>query len=255
MRHATILASALLLAAASFAAAQPAEKPSAPSAPKQTQESPSPKSCPDCSVRTFYLKYATQPAEMNEIASALRQLLQDARIFVIPSQDAIMVRTTPEDMALTERVLGDLDRPKKAWHLTYTITEMDGDKRVGTQHYSMDLVDGQRTDLKQGSKVPISGGQHGDVVTAFTYQDIGITFTATLVSEGPGARLQSDIEQNSVADQSSTADASYHPVITRNSSLRGAYLLTLNKPLVLGAMDIPGSTHHLEIEALIEPLP
>ncbi len=151
MRH-TALALTLLLSASSSALAQtPADAP---------------KACPDCamrrkepdsqSVRTFYLKYAHQAADINEIGATIRQLIPDAKTFVIPAEDAIMVRAIPEDMALAERAINDLDHPKKAWRLTYTLTEMDGDKRGGTQHYTMDLVDGQQTTLKQGSRVPIA---------------------------------------------------------------------------------------------------
>lgn len=221
------------------------------------------KTCPDCAARrrdfdglptqTFYLKYATSANEMNEIAAALRQLLSsDDRTFVIPSQDAIMVRAIPEDIALAQKVLDNLDRPKKAFRLTYTVTEMDGANRVGAQHYTMDLVDGQQTTLQQSSRVPFAMGATS---TNYTYQDIGTTFNATLSLQGNGARLSTSIDQNSAADQSGAAAETYHPIVTRTASLKGSYLLTPNKPLVLGAMDIPGSSRHLEIEVLMEPLP
>ncbi|HWG18023.1 MAG TPA: hypothetical protein VN678_09185 [Acidobacteriaceae bacterium] len=258
------LALTFLVAACTFAAGQTATK-SPMVAPDAT-----PKPCPDCaarrkdwdaqSTRTFYLKYAVQPAEMNEISAVLRQMLpQDDKTFVIPEQAAIMVRAIPDDMPLAQKVIDDLDRPKKAWRLTYTITEMDGDKRLGSQHYTMDLVDGQRTDLQEGSRVPIATGSYSSgssstaVQTQFTYTDVGITFEATLSPQGSGARLLSSIEQSGVAEANAGAPPS--AVITRHSSLKGSYLLGLGKPLVLGTMDMPGSTHHLEIEALIEPLP
>ena len=37
---------------------------------------------------------------------------------------------------------------------------MDGGKRIGTQHFAMIVVTGQRTVLKQGSKVPIVTGSY-----------------------------------------------------------------------------------------------
>mgnify|MGYP000476360394 CR=1 FL=1 len=41
---------------------------------------------------------------------------------------------------------------------TYTITELDGGKRVGVQHFALALVPGGRTTLKNGSKVPVATG-------------------------------------------------------------------------------------------------
>ncbi|HEY2861381.1 MAG TPA: secretin N-terminal domain-containing protein [Terracidiphilus sp.] len=265
------LAFTLTLATVPHALAQAATKPAEASAAKSVQEAPASKTCPDCAARrkdydslptrTFYFKYASQAADMNEIATAMRQLLpSEDRVYLVPAQGAILIRAIPEDLALAQKVIDDLDRPKKTWRLTYTLTEMDGDKRVGTQHYAMDMVEGQQANLQQDSKVPVptgtysAGGASGattGVQTSFTYQNVGITFNATLVPQAAGARLQSDIQQNGLADTTGTAG----PVVFRSSSLKGAYLLTPGKPLVLGTMDAPGSTHHFQIEVLMEPLP
>lgn len=264
MRYAThTLALAFTLALGGSLLAQTAAKPAsdAPAAKPAQEAAARPRPYFDSfPTRTFYLKYANQQADENEIVTAIRQTVSpEDRVFMVPSQSAILLRAPAEDVALAQKILDDLDRPKKAWRLTYTITEMDGDKRLGIQHYSMDLVDGQQTTVRQGSRVPIATGSYSSgapgaipVQTQFTYRDVGITFDATLTSQANGARLLSSIEQNGVVD----APAGGVPApIERNSSLKGAYLLTSGKPLILGAMDLPGSTHHLQIEALIEPLP
>jgi hypothetical protein len=83
-----------------------------------------------------------------------------------------------------------------------------------------------------------------------------MTFDATVTELGKGVRLQSKVTQagaaapeESTSDAKSTAD---RPVVTRNTSLEGASFLTLGKPMVLGSMDLPGSTRHLEVEVLME---
>ena len=50
----------------------------------------------------------------------------------MPSESAIVVRGTQEQLTQAQKVISELDRPKKAYRLTYTITESDGAKRVGT---------------------------------------------------------------------------------------------------------------------------
>jgi hypothetical protein len=37
--------------------------------------------------------------------------------------------------------------------------------------------------------------------------------------------------------------------------LKGESLLAPGKPLMLGSVDIPGSTSHLDVEVVMEPLP
>jgi hypothetical protein len=257
----SVLTLTLLLAAAPSSFAQPA---------KPSPEATVPKPCPDCAARrkdwdsvpthTFYLKYAIQPADMNEIVAVLRVLLpEDDKTILVPQQGAIVVRAIPEDIALVEKILADLDRPKKTWRLTYTLSEMDGEKRVGTQHYSMVVKDAQQTVMKQGNRVPIvTAASSKDVSsttqTQFAYQDVGMTFSATLdgLQEG-GARLRSDVVKTSLADEKS-GFGQQDPVF-RQSELKGEATLAPGKPLVLGSMDMPGTTHHLQIEALMEPLP
>src|SRR6266849_1119751 len=51
-------------------------------------------------VRTFYLANTVQPQDLTEIVTGLRQLLDLTRIFQINSQNAIIIRDTPDKIAL-----------------------------------------------------------------------------------------------------------------------------------------------------------
>jgi len=207
--------------------------------------------------QTFYLTNVSAQNDANEIAVAVRNLLPpDVKLYLIPSQNAIAVRGTPDQLALVQKIISDLDRPKKTYRLTYTTTETDGSKRVGVQHFAMIVVEGQRTVLKEGSKVPIATGSQsatgsgGGAQTQFTYIDVGMNFDATLEELANGARLRSKVEQLSIAEQ--TSGVGLQDPIIRQSSLEGTSFLTLGKPLVLGSIDIPGSTRHLNIEVVME---
>ena len=168
-------------------------------------------------------------------------------------------------LAVTQALLKDLDRPKKNYRLSYTVTEMDGGKRVGVQHFAMVVVSGQQSTLKQGIRVPIATGSYNATATAgaspspagiqtqFTYLDIGMNFDATLTALENGAMLKSSVEQLSVAPE--TSGVGPQDPVLRQTSLRGMFFVTPNKPLNLGAVDIPGSTRHLDIEVTLDPLP
>ena len=179
----------------------------------------------------------------------------------------MVVRATPENLVLVQKLINDLDRPKKTYRLTYTVTESDSGKRVGTQHFAMVLVSGQTATLKQGSKVPIATGSYSATATAgdspsphpagvqtqFTYLDVGMNFEATLTEMGNNAMLKSKVEQSSIAPEQSGVGP--QDPIVRQTSLQGMFLLSPGKPLILGSVDIPGSTRHLDVEAMLEPLP
>jgi type II secretory pathway component GspD/PulD (secretin) len=206
--------------------------------------------------QTFYLTNVSAQNDANEITVALRNLLPaDVKVFLVPSQNAITMRGTPDELALAQKVISDLDRPKKTYRLTFTTTETDGSKRVGVQHFAMVVAGGQRTMMKQGSKVPIATGSYNatgntGAQTQFTYIDVGMNFDAMLDELANGAKLRSKVEQLSIAEQTSGVGVA-DPII-RQSSLEGTSFLTLGKPLVLGSIDIPGSTRHLDVEVVME---
>jgi type II secretory pathway component GspD/PulD (secretin) len=214
-----------------------------------------------CPERIFHLNNVAQASDANEIQTALRNLLPaDDKIFLIPAQETIILRARPEDISLPEKVINELDHPKKNYRLTYTVTELDGTRQVGIQHFSMVLVSGQETTLKQGSKIPVATGSYSSgspgvgVQTQFTYLDVGMNFDATLTAMGENAMLKSSVEDTSAAPESSEIAGVREPIV-RQSTLKGESLLAPGKPLALGSMDIPGSTTHLQIEVVMEPLP
>jgi len=217
----------------------------------QPSAKPNPDTLPE---RTFYLNAVAGSSEGQDLFYAIRNTLsQYAKVQFVQSQNAIIVRSTPDDLALVQKMLNDLERPKKSYRLTYTVTEMDGPKRIGVQHFVMVVASGQKTSLKQNSRVPVSTAPPGVVQTQFSYQDVGMDFDATLDVFPNGARLNTLVNDSSFA-QDLTENTS-HPPISRHMTLEGASFIIPGKPLMLGAMDIPGSTRHLDVEVVMEPVP
>jgi type II secretory pathway component GspD/PulD (secretin) len=176
-------------------------------------------------------------------------------IAYVPSRNALFVRGNAEQLAQVQQLLSSLDRAKHAYRLTYTISDFDGERLVGKQHFSLVVVSGGRTTLKSGSKIPIATGSaddKGSTQTQFTYLDLGLNFDASLDDNVDGMRLRSKVERSSVPDDKTIAGVN-EPVI-RQSVLEGTSLLTPGKPLLLGSMDTPSSTRRLDIEVVMDPI-
>jgi general secretion pathway protein D len=63
-------------------------------------------------MKVFYLSNATSVQEIQEIATAVRTLGDIRRVFPLNAQKALLVRATTDQMALTEKLLHDLDKAK-----------------------------------------------------------------------------------------------------------------------------------------------
>lgn len=64
-------------------------------------------------VQTFYLANAWQQNDMNDIQTALRNVLGgNVKVYGVASQNAIVVRGTPDELLLSQKLISDLDKPR-----------------------------------------------------------------------------------------------------------------------------------------------
>ena len=63
-------------------------------------------------IKTFYLSNTIQAAELNEIVQTIRTLLDIRRITPSTANNAIIIRDTPDKMAVAEKIIRDIDQAK-----------------------------------------------------------------------------------------------------------------------------------------------
>lgn len=213
-------------------------------------------------VQTFYLANTAQQNDLNDIQTALRNLLTGAKLYGVPSQNAIVMRATPDELLLAQKLISDLDKarpevvvdvalvevnrdttntigiqlpgsfglqlqPPNAYNTTNTSTTngisttptntqnltldnvahlnstefavtvgqatanmllADTDTKV-LQNPSIRATDGQKADLKIGTRIPVATGSYQTgaatavvsslVNTQFTYLDVGVEIEIT----------------------------------------------------------------------------
>jgi hypothetical protein len=142
-----------------------------------------------------------------------------------------------------------VESAQTTYRMTYTLTEMDGSKRIGTQHFTLTVNPGKEGRVRLGSKVPIATDS-SNPANQFRYTDVGLNIMVRLKESAAGVLADSDVEQSGVSEEESGVGKSA-PVI-RQATLSNTALLTLGKPVMLGSLDVPGSTRHLDIEVVVE---
>jgi len=211
--------------------------------------------------QTLYITNLNQTNELNDLVADLRNMLPRAKVYLMLPQSAISIRATPEDIQLAQKIVADFDRAKRSYRLTYTITETDGGKRIGSQHFTLLAVSGGKATLKQGKRVPVFVGTNDAKSAAqnievqyvgaqVQYADVGLKIEASVDGSAGALRLTSKVEQSSVSEDKSGVGPQ-DPIISQ-TVLEGASMLVEGKPLVLGSLDIPGSTRHQDIEVVAE---
>lgn len=79
-------------------------------------------------IKTFYLSNLSQPTELQDVVNALRQILEIQRIQPLPSEGAIVVRGNPDQIALAEKLVSDLDRSKPEVVVDIAVMQINRDK-------------------------------------------------------------------------------------------------------------------------------
>jgi general secretion pathway protein D len=79
-------------------------------------------------IKTFYLSNLSQPTELQDVVNALRQILEIARIQPLPSEGAIVVRGSPDQIALAEKLVSDLDKSKPEVVVDVAVMQITKDK-------------------------------------------------------------------------------------------------------------------------------
>jgi general secretion pathway protein D len=77
-------------------------------------------------VQTFYLTNAAAQNDANEVVIAIRNLLDPSvKVYLVPSQNAIVMRATPDQLLLAQKLLNDLDRARPEVVVDVAILEVN----------------------------------------------------------------------------------------------------------------------------------
>jgi general secretion pathway protein D len=63
-------------------------------------------------VQTFYLSNAWQQNDMQDVQTALRNVMPNAKVYGVASQNAIVMRATPDELLLAQKLVNDLDKAR-----------------------------------------------------------------------------------------------------------------------------------------------
>ena len=155
-------------------------------------------------VKTFYLSNTVQPQDLTEIVTGLRQLLDLKRIQQLNSQNAIIVRDSPDKLALAEKMIRDIDKAKPEVVIQVEVLEarLDRLRDLGVlpgQHASISVIPpGSTTPTTGGTNTGnniltlnqlrhLTGSAYGVTLPSFTANAI-LTDTSTKIIQNPEIR-------------------------------------------------------------------
>jgi hypothetical protein len=150
-------------------------------------------------------------------------------------------------------------KPKvvQAYRLDFSFNEFEGDKRINTRHYSMDLTSNESNEIKIGSRLPVTSfvsSKDTGSGSAYQYVDVGTSIWARLNSANGDEQQLVVRGEVSSADFPTQGSNSYSAPVVRQIKIEGSTLLDLGKPLLVGSADDPSSTRRFQLEVTVSKL-
>jgi len=79
-------------------------------------------------LKTFYLQNLSQPTELQDVVNAIRAVLDVQRVQQLLSQNALVVRGTPDQIALAEKLVDDLDKARPEVIVDIAVMQVSKDR-------------------------------------------------------------------------------------------------------------------------------
>jgi general secretion pathway protein D len=132
-------------------------------------------------MKVFYVTNTTTVQEFQEIAQAVRTVPEARRTFTYNAQKAIIVRGTADQVAMAEKLIHDLDKPKSEVVVDVVVMEANSS-------HTRDLAASILAAGKAGLSIPIAFTPRNPILTGST-TGTGTTTTTTTSSAISLARI------------------------------------------------------------------
>ncbi|HYX67962.1 MAG TPA: cohesin domain-containing protein [Terriglobales bacterium] len=133
-------------------------------------------------VKTFYLSNLSQPNELQDVLNALRGIADINRVSPLATQDAIVVRGYPDQVALAEKIISDIDKARPEVVVDVVVMEVSRNKLrdLGIQPPASATVQLQSPITSSTTTTGSSGsGGTGTVTTTSTPQPLTLNQLAS----------------------------------------------------------------------------
>ncbi|BDC48859.1 hypothetical protein F183_A11750 [Bryobacterales bacterium F-183] len=159
-------------------------------------------------VKVFYVQNATSVQEFQEISVAVRSLTEIRRVYTYNAQKAILIRGTVDQVALAEKLIKDLDKPKAEVVVDVIVMEAN---RGRTRDLAATLQSGSTS----GIRLPVTFAPRSSLGSPAAPSDDSTTDTGT----GSNVRL-SNLGKVQLKDFSTTLPGALLSAILTDRSTR-----------------------------------
>jgi hypothetical protein len=198
-----------------------------------------------CVNKVFYLSNISQPTELQDFVNLMRTIAEVGRIQQIPSEQLVVVRGTPEQIAFAQQMADEINKDKRrfggiGYRLDFKVNESEGAKKLRSRTYAL-VTDGRenaRLAIEKQSPAATVARNIECHVVAENERTIELSVDATL--SGFSTTEFGKDDKSGLNSPGSPDPTQLH--------VKDRVLLELGKPTVIGIVDDPDSERTFQLE-------
>jgi general secretion pathway protein D len=181
-------------------------------------------------VKVFYVTNVTSVQEFQEIATTIRTVAEIRRVFTYNAQKALIVRGTADQVALTEKLIHDLDKPKSEVVIDVIVMQVNSQY---SRSLAATIASGGTAGLQQAiSFLPQTTTTGTTTTTTDPTTNITTTTTTPGTSGTTTGTTAGSIPLSQIGHLSINQFSTSLPGAILNAVMSDAHTKTLNKPQV-----------------------
>jgi hypothetical protein len=213
-----------------------------------------------CVNKVFYLSNISQPTELQDFVNLMRTIGEIGRIQQIPSEQLVVVRGTPEQIAFAEQMADEINKDRRrfggiGYRLEFKVNESEGTKKLRSRSYSL-VTDGRETaklSIERAVPPPSQNDAYSDKKQS-SDAAMGRNIECHVVAQNERT-IELFVEANFSNFGASGADKDGKDGLTGARitdptvlHVRDRVVLELGKPNVIGMVDDPESERTFQLE-------
>jgi hypothetical protein len=208
-------------------------------------------------IKIFYLPNVSNVTDIQDIVNALRTLVEIQRIQQLPAQNVVLARGTPNQIAMSEKLIDAIEKAKKEfgeYRLEFRISELEREKRLNSRNYTLLLEHREIGKLRIGTRIPVPMSADAADKKQIQYLDVGQNIDCQIRNESQhtlGLNVDVDFSNFAMSDQLGSESGAHQgpgtPVL-QQFRITARATLELGKPTIISSFDDPSSKRTFQIE-------
>jgi len=141
------------------------------------------------SMRMFFMRNVSSAAELQEAAKTISAMLDLTRVQLVPSQNAMVFRGTPDQLILAEKLVEDMDKAKPEVMIEIAVMEVSKDtlRTIGTNPPTSISV--SMSPIRTDQNGNTSGSSSGSSGSSWSFPQIANLAAGNFYLTVPGATM------------------------------------------------------------------